>query len=123
MTEHVEWNIYWSSKKTQPDLGHDICPTEFKMQIQGQLMGMALVVTQGSKLGLMLCCHHPEILNIFNKGPIFHFALSCTNYVSDHAEIVTWLFQTLFWVWIGKKIGLWFTGVINSRKNQVANKP
>ena len=27
---------------------------------------------KGSVLGLMLCCHHLEILNFLAKGPVFH---------------------------------------------------
>lgn len=39
-----------------------------------------------SSLGLMLCCHHPEILNNFEQGaPYFYFAPAPTKDVASFA--------------------------------------
>lgn len=41
---------------------------------------------RGSRPGLMLGCHHLEILNSWTRGPAFHLVLGPTNYSATHGK-------------------------------------
>lgn len=52
--------------------------------VMGVKEGEGAQAQKESEVGLMLCCHHLEVLNNFEQGAsYFHFSLGPTYYIAD----------------------------------------